>query len=422
VSRNIIKYLIVVFTTIFFSACSQMEAPKPSFVLFDSEDEYILKTIFATEAKDFNTSAALFGELYKNTKKPEYKLEQARLYVPLKEFEKAQNSLLELKEQKYDSEKVNRALLDLYVVWQKKNEALLVAADLAKDTKSVENLELASSVYISFKESAGAIEYLKKAYEISKDTRYLARIADVKYILMQDLKGAIAELTSYVKLVGCDDALCTKLIFLNNRDKNLDGAKDVYRLLYETKKDSKSAKDYLEVLLVLKDYKGAQKLLESEKINDTLLLEVYKVQKEYKLAYSMVERLYNINKEPDMLAQMAILQYESAENKNDRALLKEVENKFAIALKKLDSHEYQNFLGYLLIDHDLDVARGMELVKKALQKKPDSPYYMDSLAWGHYKKKECKKAFEIMQKVVEKEGLDEEEIRTHWEKIQECVK
>jgi hypothetical protein len=32
------------------------------------------------------------------------------------------------------------------------------------------------------------------------------------------------------------------------------------------------------------------------------------------------------------------------------------------------------------------------------------------------------KAYKIMKKVVEKEGLEEPEIKEHWEKIQKCQK
>jgi len=66
------------------------------------------------------------------------------------------------------------------------------------------------------------------------------------------------------------------------------------------------------------------------------------------------------------------------------------------------------------------VKGGIELVKKALKVEPDSAFYIDSLAWGHYKLGECEKAYEEMKKVIEKLGSEDKEIKTHWEKIEKC--
>jgi hypothetical protein len=59
-------------------------------------------------------------------------------------------------------------------------------------------------------------------------------------------------------------------------------------------------------------------------------------------------------------------------------------------------------------------------VQKALKLEPDSAFYIDSLAWGHYKLGECKKAYTEMQKVIKELGLEDKEIKSHWNKIQKC--
>ena len=43
----------------------------------------------------------------------------------------------------------------------------------------------------------------------------------------------------------------------------------------------------------------------------------------------------------------------------------------------------------------------------------------DSLAWGYYKLKECKKADEILSKLKDKE---QDEIKEHIKKVKECLK
>jgi len=59
-----------------------------------------------------------------------------------------------------------------------------------------------------------------------------------------------------------------------------------------------------------------------------------------------------------------------------------------------------NYLGYMLIDFDQDIDRGIEYVQKALRIEPNNPAFLDSLGWGYYKKKDFKKALEYLQRAV----------------------
>ncbi len=110
------------------------------------------------------------------------------------------------------------------------------------------------------------------------------------------------------------------------------------------------------------------------------------------------------------------------EQKIKKTVIKSVIKKFEDVLTVLDNHVYQNYLGYILIDFDVDINKGLDFVNKALEKAPNNLAYIDSLAWGQYKLKQCKKAYENMKKVVDSAGLNDVEIKTHWEKIKECNK
>lgn len=55
-----------------------------------------------------------------------------------------------------------------------------------------------------------------------------------------------------------------------------------------------------------------------------------------------------------------------------------------------------NYLGYMLIDNDLDVKAGIGHVQQALKREPKNPAYLDSLGWGHYKQKEYRKALDLL--------------------------
>lgn len=120
------------------------------------------------------------------------------------------------------------------------------------------------------------------------------------------------------------------------------------------------------------------------------------------------------------LGEMAVIEFEKAENK--QSVLNSVIVKFEKTLENISNHVYENYFAYLLIDYDIDVKKGITLVNKALKKQPDNLAYIDTLAWGEYKLNNCDIALKLMKKVVDKVGLEDSEVKLHWEKIKECSK
>ena len=59
-----------------------------------------------------------------------------------------------------------------------------------------------------------------------------------------------------------------------------------------------------------------------------------------------------------------------------------------------------NSLGYELIDKEIDVAKGLELVQKANQLAPQKAYITDSVAWGYYKSGQYEKAVRFAETAV----------------------
>ena len=73
-----------------------------------------------------------------------------------------------------------------------------------------------------------------------------------------------------------------------------------------------------------------------------------------------------------------------------------------------------------MIDHNLNITEGMGYVERALKKQPESPFYIDSLAWGHYKKGECAEALRLIRQVESMIGTDEDEVKEHLKAIEKC--
>ena len=115
-----------------------------------------------------------------------------------------------------------------------------------------------------------------------------------------------------------------------------------------------------------------------------------------------------------------IYEYENQKNKNDKVFLTKIAKRFEELLAEDSRALYLNYYGYILIDHDVDVKKGMKYVQKALELQPETSYYLDSMAWGHYKLGECKKALKIIQKVRTLDGGDDPEVILHHEKIKKC--
>ena len=62
--------------------------------------------------------------------------------------------------------------------------------------------------------------------------------------------------------------------------------------------------------------------------------------------------------------------------------------------------EALNSLGYELIDKEIDIAKGLELVQKANQLAPQKAYITDSVAWGYYKSGQYEKAVRFAETAV----------------------
>lgn len=73
-----------------------------------------------------------------------------------------------------------------------------------------------------------------------------------------------------------------------------------------------------------------------------------------------------------------------------------------------DSSELLNLLGYGMIDRNENVAEGMAMIRKALDKAPRSGAIMDSLGWGHYKQGQYAEALEWIEKAIAVEPADPE--------------
>ncbi|MBU1702501.1 MAG: tetratricopeptide repeat protein [Candidatus Eisenbacteria bacterium] len=73
-----------------------------------------------------------------------------------------------------------------------------------------------------------------------------------------------------------------------------------------------------------------------------------------------------------------------------------------------DNHQALNYMGYMCIDLGIHLPEAMEWIKEALEIRPDTPAYLDSLGWGYYQLKQYNDALTWLLKSVEGGGNDPE--------------
>jgi tetratricopeptide (TPR) repeat protein len=73
-----------------------------------------------------------------------------------------------------------------------------------------------------------------------------------------------------------------------------------------------------------------------------------------------------------------------------------------------------NGLGYVLADTGEDLIRGLRLCRRAVDRKPQNPAYLDSLGWAYYKNGEIMEARIWMRRALDI-APNEKEIKEHWQ-------
>ena len=392
-----------------------------------NEDLYILYALEYEKQEKTNEARVLYEKLFDNTLNYEYFIKYLRASLATGNFKdiikKVQNHLdKDIEEQEIILRIYCVSLLNL----NDTKNALKMAQKLLAKYKTALNYEVLANVYFVKKDYEKAASYFETSYSMNNNSNTLFNLVNILYAYLNKKPEALAYLETHVRLYGCDSIVCSKLVSIYQEQNNIDGIISVLKRSFNAHKDANNEemanKTYKLLITYIekKDINEAIAFLEKNKIDEIKLVNLYKRVNQPLKALNLVKKLYKEDGNVDFLAQIAILEFETAKDKKE--VLNSVIKKFNDVLTVLDSHIYQNYLGYLLIDYDIDVKKGLEYVESALEKAPNNIAYIDSKAWASYKLGNCKEAYKLMKKVVDEVGLSEEEIKLHWNKIKECNK
>jgi tetratricopeptide (TPR) repeat protein len=382
-----------------------------------NENLLILQALDAQQYGRFADSALLFKKLYERSKQEEYLKNSIRLFLMTNNISMVDNLIqkgFKNYPQDFEYERFNVAKL------LKENNitaAQKVSLALLEKERNEQNLKLVGTIFLYMQDYNSSLNYFNEAYAISKNEQLLVQIADIELKLGRT-NEAISQLETYARMNGCSVGVCYKLIEIYGTQKDTNKMLNVYKRLYEKFEENEYAQKIFEILMFQDKRFEVINFLEKSGYRPDILIELYTMEKQYDKAVSLAKETYKKTGDLEYLSKIAVLEYESADNKTD-ALLSSVTDKFENSLSSKSDALYLNYYGYLLINHDIDVSKGIDFVKKALQNQPDSPYYQDSLAWGFYKQKNCKDAYDIMQKVIE--ILKDKEVLGHYDLIKACI-
>jgi len=168
----------------------------------------------------------------------------------------------------------------------------------------------------------------------------------------------------------------------------------------------------------LKQYEQALVYLEQVVISSGDILRVYQCRMTLAYIYVLTKRVrmaeYELKRlrasgleSPLLYNTLAYAAHVQKQNKNAVDLYEktlEIDSNNATAM---------NSMGYILADTGMDVMRALRLCRRAVDSRPESAAYLDSLGWAYYKSGEVVEARTWLRRALEV-APDEQEIQRHF--------
>jgi len=387
-----------------------------------SEDELIVRGLLYEEYKAYENSYQVYKKLFDETHTEVYLFKEATSSLLGRIHMDESIQRLKSLDKEYPGKiEVRRLLIPLYLSLRKVDKAKEEAEFLLEQSKSPMDMDLASNSFLYAGEFKRALDLLSSVYEYQPRESILLRMVEIMDEFTNERKKAIQLLETHRRMNIASEDVYKELLLLYQKEKNLTGLLETYKALYKVDNKDEYLSKIIDIYVYQRNLDGAIAFLEESKKKQGLLYELYKAKKYFSKALKLTDILYAEDKNSKWIAEKGVLLFENATDKNDKKMIHHVLSQFekAIALGNDDSL-YLNYYGYTLIDKEIDIKKGMKVIQDALVQQPNNTYYLDSLAWGYYKEQQCSKAYELMKRVVEEEGLKEKEISEHWNTIKKC--
>ena len=441
-SSHSLKYLLTISFTLslFFGGCASSnindDTPKnPIIKTYPNEN---LDVMTALEYESYNTidgyrkATKVYQRLENKTDNYEYMQKAISFSLHTKDISNAQN-LTNKAESKYPIHQRNLFKLQSYIYLKqsKIDKALEVSLKaIEKYPDDAEFYDIAGSLYFQKKEYEKAKNYYESSYIKQKSIDSLLNLSNVLYTYLGKKIDAISYLETHSRLYEYNPKIYAKLINIYSEQKDYQALANTYDRMYQHTHKEYYALKVVEIYIQTNKKDDAIKYLQKNDINNELLLDLYKEKQDYKSAVKLARKLYKKDKSIDLLAQIAMMEYEvyitphkiksKKLNKKTKNKLRNIVANMKYVVSQKETPVYLNYLGYVLIDNNMGIRKGISYIKKSLKDDANNPYYMDSLAWGYYKLGACQSASNLMKKVVKKIGKENDEVKYHLQQIESC--
>ena len=385
-----------------------------------SNEAYVLAALDAQVRLKSDLASHYYETLYHKSGRKEYLYQSLRMVEMGNDADKFSSATQEALSKNPEDMTLKRFAIIALIKSGKYSQAAQESLTLSNQTKASSDYILLADSYLKMANYEAGYSALKKAYDLTYDAEMADRLSIIQYAHLGQKKEAIVFLKEHIEAHGNNKILGKRLGSFYADSGALEDAALMYEQTYDLTLDPIVAQEAIKIYAYQQNIPKLNALLEKSGLNDSALLELYVREKHFAKASELAKKLYKEDQNPLYLAQSAVFAYEAAANKNDPALLSEVVDGLKRANSEIESPLYANYLGYLMIDHDIDVESGIVYVKKALAAEPNSPFYLDSLAWGYYKKGECAEALKLIKQVEAMIGTDEDEVRDHLKAIEKC--
>lgn len=412
------------------------------------EDEMLFEAIELEASKQLDKARDSYLILYEETQKLEYLKESivlsASIENPKTTLEFARDYIAQGGKKDIVMLKI---FLDCYLKLGLYDEALNETKELMKQDDNPQFQNILGLLYVEKKDLVKAKKAFEANYAQTKSQDSLQSIIEIE-LAQNNGKAAFEKLDSHIEEYGCNDAFCNFSLDLYIRSKQISKIEGIFKREFDKNPTIQNAQNLVLVYAHQKKFDQASKIASQFPFNHQVMLELYVLQKDFANASLRADLLYEENKNPYFLAIAQVYKFESLKNKSDSKQILSITTKLEQAIAQMQntnspenpqdaksvqnlniqgsiSNQYNlayflNFLGYVLIDHELDIKRGVEYVKQALKSSPNEPAYIDSLAWGQYKLKQCTLAQETFKQIPESIIKQEQELQEHKALIQKC--
>ena len=300
--------LIVLFV---FVGCSTKEVvyTQTTKKVFEEEDNLIFQALHYQQKGDYVNAKKIYHTLYEQSQKKVYLSEVAGISFMLNDKD-AMPLIMEGLAKYPEERNFHRLLVGQYVKEKRYEEAEKKILELIAEDKTVQHLSIAGNLYLQMKAYDVALKYFESAYKQEQSEDLLINIVELLHRFLGRKGDALSYLETYANIEGCGQVVCFKLIDIYGKDRNVNGLISTYKKIYKERQNEEIAKKIVDLMLYIKDTKGAIAFLENTGQHPDLLLQIYANLKRFSEAYLVAQRMYEESKNLDYLGKMAIYEYE----------------------------------------------------------------------------------------------------------------